>query len=122
MKSCLSKLILFFPLMCISITLMAQAKDTSKAAVKFPDPTQFANSVFTYKIIKSANHSFCYDIYADGKLMIHQPSKPGMPGNEGFNTEDKAIKMAEFVIVKIKNGEMPPTVTIQDMKQMNLLE
>jgi hypothetical protein len=122
MKSCIAKLIVFFPLMCLSITLMAQATDTSHAAVRFPEPSQFANSVITYKIIKSANHSFCYDIYADGKLLIHQPSKPGMAGNEGFNTGDKAIKMAEFVIGKIKNGEMPPTVTIQDMKQMSLLE
>jgi hypothetical protein len=108
--------------MCICISLTAQVKDSSNAAIKFPESAQFANSVFAYKIIKSPNHSFCYDIYADGKLMIHQPSKPGMAGNEGFNTEEKAIKMAEFVMGKIKNGEMPPTVTIQDMKQMNLLE
>jgi hypothetical protein len=38
------------------------------------------------------NHTFCYDVYADDRLLIHQTSIPAMPGNEGFKTKADARK------------------------------
>ena len=51
--------------------------------------------------------------------MIHQSSIPGLPGNEGFKTKDDAIKVAEMVVYKIRNGEMPPTVSIDEMESLH---
>jgi hypothetical protein len=72
---------------------------------------------YTYKIIDAANKTFGYAIYADGKLFINQPSIPGLPGNNGFKTKKEAIKIALLVIAKIKRGEMPPSITKEEMKK-----
>ena len=60
--------------------------------------------------------------YSDGRLMIHQSSVPGLPGNEGLKTKADAEKVAQLVIEKIKKGEMPPTVSIEEMKTLNVIK
>ena len=72
-------------------------------------------------IIPSENNTFGYDIYMYGSVMVHQPSRPGLPGNAGFATEADAMKVAELVIKKIRNNEMPPTVTIEELRELGLL-
>lgn len=76
---------------------------------------------YTFSIIPAANNTWCYDIYMDKKLFIHQPSIPAVPGNEGFKTKADAEKVAKLVIDKIKKGEMPPSVTIEEMKKLKVL-
>jgi len=44
---------------------------------------------------------------ADAKLLIHQPSKPRLPSNEGITTVEDAEKVAQLIISKINKGEMP---------------
>jgi hypothetical protein len=105
-------LLLFFA----NISFAQQAKNTPQAT--FPDAAQFQQSTITYKIIKAEGNTYGYDIYTDGKLMIHQPTKPGMSGNRGFDTKEAASKMAALVISKIKKGEMPPTVTKEEMERI----
>ena len=61
-------------------------------------------------------------MYADGRLIIHQNIIPAMPGNEGFKTKADASKVAQLVIGKIKKGEMPPTVTIEEMKKLKVIK
>ena len=97
------------------------SKTDAKAAAQFPPAAQFANTQLTYKIIPVANNTFCYDVLADGKILIHQPSKPGLPGNEGFKTRASAEKVAQLIITKIKKGEMPPSVTTDELKKLNVL-
>ena len=53
---------------------------------QFPHGSANRNAITTYNIIEAANNSWCYDVYVDGRLMIHQTSIPGLPGNEGFKT------------------------------------
>jgi hypothetical protein len=55
------------------------------------------------------------------RLLIHQPSIPGLRGNEGFKTKANAENVAKLVIEKLKKGEMPPTVTIDEMKKLKVL-
>lgn len=116
-------------LLLLSVSAKAQQRvaDTKnpstekKQEVQFPEASQFADSKLTYKIIPSANNTWCYDILADGRMMIHQPSVPGLPGNEGFKTKAVAQKVADLIISKIKNGEMPPSVTLDEMKKVGAL-
>ena len=114
--------------MLVSVDAAAQKVDhvqkpapDKEQAVQFPAASQFANSNLTYKIIPAAKKTWCYDILADGKLMIHQPSVPGLPGNEGFKTKEAAQKVADLVIEKIKKGEMPPGVTKEEMHKVGAL-
>ena len=78
--------------------------------------------LITIKIIPSANKTFGYDILLYGRPLVHQPIIPGLPGNEGFTTEERAQTVAEFVVKKIRNNEMPPTVTIEDLNSMGVLK
>lgn len=82
----LAVLILF---QCIITTMLfAQAPATSthqdSSGTKFPKVSTYTNTRLTYKIIDAPNNTYCYDVFADGKLMIHQSSAPALPGNEGF--------------------------------------
>lgn len=77
----------------------------------------YADVEITVKIIPSANNTYGYDILVHNRPLIHQPHIPGLPGNEGFATKDKAQKVAQFVVKKIRNNEMPPTVTMEDLKK-----
>lgn len=89
--------------------------------VSFPKSNQFSKSKLEYTIINSPNGTFGYDVLADGKLLIHQSSIPAMPGNSGFDTRQSAAKVAKLVIQKIKNGEMPPTVTVEELKKLKVI-
>lgn len=95
----------------------AQTKGT-----QFPSAAQYSNTNLIYKIIDSPNNTFGYDIFAGKQKMIHQPSIPGMPGNEGFKTKPDAENVAKLVITKIKKGEMPPTVTTDELKKLNAVK
>jgi len=82
----------------------------------------YADGVIAIKIIPAANDTFGYDILLYGRPLVHQPNIPGLPGNEGFSTRKRAQKVAEFVVKKIRNNEMPPTVTIEDLNKMEVLK
>jgi hypothetical protein len=78
-------------------------------------------SEYTFKTIQVHNYAWGYNIYLNNKLMIHQPTIPGLPGNEGFKTKEVATKVAGLVIEKMKRGEMPPTVTKEELNKLNAL-
>src|SRR3954447_24092127 len=65
---------------------------------------QFASRKLTHKIIDAPNKTFGYDIYADDRKVIHQPSIPAIAGNEGFKTKSDAVKVAKLVIGKMKKS------------------
>ena len=75
----------------------------------------------TYKIIPAEGKTWGYDIYNGSKLFVHQPSIPAMPGNKGFVTKAAAEKVAKKVIEKIGKGENPPTVSVDEMKQLGAI-
>jgi hypothetical protein len=82
----------------------------------------YTKAKITTKIIPSANKTFGYDILVNGKLLVHQPSIPALPGNDGFKTKEQAKKVADFVVKKIRKNEMPPTVKTDDLKSMKVLK
>src|SRR6266568_8889169 len=95
---------------CMSMTMLfAQApsapaqKDSS--AAKFPEASAYANTKLTYKIIDTPKHTYGYDVFADGRLMIHQTSAPALPSNEGFKTKEDAAKVALLVMRKSKKAK-----------------
>ena len=101
---------------------LVENKAAEKGGSSFPSGEQFKGANITYNIIPAANNTFCYDILMEGRLFIHQPSAPGLPGNEGFKTEEAAKKVAELVVSKMKRGEMPPSITIEEMKEIKALD
>lgn len=117
--------IFLFQFMTITV-LFAQAPlnqtQHDRNITQFPEASAYANSDLSYNIIDAPNNTFCYDIYSGGRLMIHQTSVPGLPGNEGFKTKEDVVKVAEMVMYKIRKGEMPPTVAIDEMKNLGVIK
>jgi hypothetical protein len=94
--------------------------DTGKAKKAEKNPYKDAN--LSYKIIDSENGTFGYQVYLEGHLFIHQPSVPGLPGNEGFKSREKTALVAELVIKKIRRNEMPPSVTMEELDALKALK
>ena len=103
---------LFFVALFVLISSFLQAQQFSSIS---------KDAKLSYKIIPSANHTSGYDIYNGAKLYVHQPTIPGMPGNTGFLKKESAEKVAKKVIGKIQKGEMPPSITIDEMKQIGVI-
>ncbi len=98
-----------------NFTLPVQKKLPTIAA------SQSSTVSYTYQIIAGVQSTFGYDIYAENKIMIHQPSIPALPGNKGFKTKMAAEKVAQLVIQKLRRGEIPPTVSIGEMKNLKAI-
>ena len=104
----------------ISVEQAVGKQEVKKEVKQQKNP--YANAQISIKIIPSVKKTFGYDILLHGRPLIHQPNMPGLPGNEGFTTRERAQKVAEFVVKKIRKNEMPPTVTIEDLNSMNVLK
>ena len=115
----MKKTITLFVLLVCVFTVKAQT--TTKETETKPPPNKYANAKFEWKIIDAPNNTHGYDIYADGDLLIHQTNIPGMPGNDGFKTKIDAQNCAKYIITKIQKGEMPPTVTPEELKKIRVL-
>jgi hypothetical protein len=83
-------------LLLVADNIHAQKNSASRQTLKNTDTS------FTYKIFKTQDDRYGYDIYRHDKLLIHQASIPTMPGDRGFATTKDASKVAELVIEKLK--------------------
>lgn len=114
------KQILFFLLFICFFSSNGQSAD-GKFRIKDSGKDKQLSNTYTYLILQSNNGTWCYDIYKDKKILIHQTSIPGIPGNDGFKNKSDAKKVALLVIEKLEKGEMPPSVTTNEMKRLKVL-
>jgi hypothetical protein len=112
---------LLFVFAVTSKTVISANETPVKQDIKL-QKNPYANANISIKIIPSVNKTFGYDILLYGRPLIHQPNIPGLPGHNGFTTKERARKVAAFVVRKIRNNEMPPTVTIDDLNKMGVLK
>jgi hypothetical protein len=61
-----------------------------------------------------------YNIYIDGKLIVHQENIPALPGNDGFKTEADAKRVAGLVVDKIKKNIMPPSLSTEELNSAGI--
>lgn len=113
-------LFLFFLTVFVSVHSQNQ-KIQSSDEHKIHEEGKQTGIKYTYKVIPSINNTWCYDIYKNSKMLIHQTNMPGLPGNEGFKKKSDAGKVARLVIKKLKKGEMPPSITAEEMKSLKVL-
>ena len=114
-------LTLFF-FVCLPGTSLSAADTPSTQETK-PQENPYAKAEITIQIIPSANNNtYGYDVLLYKRPLVHQPNIPGLPGNEGFTTKERAQTVAEFVVKKIRNNEMPPTVTMEDLNTLGVLK
>ncbi len=63
-----------------------------------------------------------YAIFVDGKKLIIQKQIPVIEGIHAFKTQENAYNCAQRVIIKLISGEMPPSITRQDLIDMNIIK
>lgn len=114
------KQILFFLLFICFFSSNGQSAD-GKIQMKDSGEEKQLSNAYTYHILQLNNGTWCYDIYKDKKVFIHQKSIPGIPGNDGFKNKSDAEKVARLVIKKLKKGEMPPSITTDELKSLKVL-
>jgi hypothetical protein len=60
-----------------------------------------------------------YDILANGKVFIHQPTIPAIPGQHSFRTKEDALAVGQKVVDRITQGQMP-MVTAKEVQDMGV--
>lgn len=103
-------------------TSPTQAKKTATTAAAPKVGEQISKSIFTYKILMANSEGgFGYDIYQDGKLIIHQPYIPAVSGNQYFKNSFRAETAANLVVYKLQHNIMPPTLSIRELDSLKCL-
>ena len=74
---------------------------------------------FEISTFQTAN-GWAYQIRQNGKLVLDQPNIPGRPGNAGFQSQADAQRVAELVKTKLQAKVFPPTVSEDDLKNLNI--
>lgn len=90
-------------------------------ATKEANRQQMTRAAIQHFIIKADSSTYGYSIYIDGKLYIRQTTIPAINGSLGFGTIDKAERTALLVIEKIKQGELPPALTTDELRQRKII-
>lgn len=126
MKSAIKFIALIF-FQCITITFLfaqipASAPAQEKSLAQFPSGSAYSSTILTYKIIVAPNNTFGYEVFADSRLIIHQTRRPALLGNEGFKIKEIAEKVVLLLIDKIKKGEIQPTVSIEEIQNLNAIK
>ena len=104
---------IFLVFLLFSIPILGYAQSDGKA--------ESADSLRSTRVeIFEADNGWGYDVYVDDKKYIHQTTIPSVPGTTGFVSKKEAQIVAEFVIGKINRNEMPPSVTPEELKELNI--
>lgn len=75
---------------------------------------------YGFKTFYEESIGWGYDIMKNGKLLIHQPHIPAANGIKGFDSEKDAKKVAELMIEKIDEGIFPPSITLEELKELKI--
>lgn len=84
-------------------------------------PENNSTSSYTIETYSNPSRGWGYRILKEDQPFIDQPHIPAVQGNNGFDTEEKAERAAELVIHKLEQGIMPPTLTVQELDSINVL-
>jgi hypothetical protein len=82
----------------------------------------YKEALIEVKIISSVENTFGYEIWIEGQKTIHQPTIPSVAGNKGFKSKEQAQKVADFVVSKIRNNQMPPSISPKELDSLGVLK
>jgi hypothetical protein len=108
--------------LCISDNSFSNSKQENQPESSKVKDNPYKNATIDIKTYKVDTLGWGYDIYLWKSLYVHQPSIPALPGNRGFSEDSLARKAAEFVVWKIKNNVIPPSVSLQELDSLGVLK
>ncbi len=83
--------------------------------------SETGNSPFQVIVEENPGCGWGYKIMKDGQLSINQPTIPAIQGNRCFSSKEKAEKTAEFIINKMNNNVFPPTISVEELDSLGVL-
>jgi hypothetical protein len=104
---------------CQAQTVQSNPKKATNASKRRAEKTTKEAPAFEIATIQGTN-GWGYQIRQNGKLVINQPTIPGRPGTAGFQTQQEAQNVAELVRSKLLAKVFPPTVSEDDLKNLNI--
>jgi hypothetical protein len=121
----MKKFVLLLSLIVIFVSVHAQVlpklpSKKEQAKIKAANIKKATATQLQYFIIKADSCTYGYSIYANGNLYIQQTTIPAIAGTKGFTDTTSAATIAKLAIQKIKQGEMPPTITVEDLKKAKI--
>ncbi|MFA6570870.1 MAG: DUF4907 domain-containing protein [Bacteroidota bacterium] len=99
-----------------------EPKETSKNKDTTKKDNPYKNAKIDIVTYKVDTLGWGYDILLWNSRYVHQPSIPALPGNRGFAEDSLARRAAEFIVKKIRNNIIPPSVTIQELDSLGVLK
>lgn len=85
------------------------------------DTTQNTDLKFRVETIQ-VDSGWGYAVYVDDKKLIVQRHIPVIEGFHQFDTQCDALHCGKLVVLKMIKGEMPPSITRQDLIDMNIIK
>lgn len=98
-----------------------KSSDTAEKSTEKASNPATTSSRFRAQYYYSDSLGWGYDIYEGSSMRIHQPHIPAVQGNKGFKSEYDAQKAAEKVIEKLNHGIMPPSLSVEELKELGVL-
>jgi hypothetical protein len=94
-------------------SLQALASKAKQANIKAA-----AKSHFQHFVLKNEDGTFGYAIFINGNMTYHQPNIPAVSGAKGFTKLEHAEAVAKMAIQKIRKGESPPTLSVEEVERI----
>ena len=91
----------------------------SSVIVADSSATKIKSHGIEIEIFPNGQSGFGYNIYRDGKPIIHQASPPNKAGNNGFPTKEAAQKTADLVVYKLANN-LAPAINQQELDSLGI--
>ncbi|HRU61044.1 MAG TPA: DUF4907 domain-containing protein [Bacteroidia bacterium] len=66
------------------------------------------------------NSGYGFDILNGEKIYVHQPTIPAVQGVRGFSSEANAKACGELMVYKIRNGILPPSVSVAELDSLGV--
>jgi hypothetical protein len=82
---------------------------------------ELENHLYTFEVVETPGLGWGYKIFDNGTLFINQPHIPAIQGNKGFTTKEKAEITAQFAILKMEQGFVPPTISPDELDSLGVL-
>lgn len=100
----------------------AKSNQTNTTAVQAPQINIENIEIKTYKTENNTGkpQGWGYDIYVNGKKLIHQPIIPAIPGNAPFRTEKDALKTGALAAGKMKKSGSLPTLSVKELDSLGI--
>lgn len=103
---------------------LAASKLPEEEAVTTTPASDSSSNTFSAQTFKNTPgegpEGYGFDIYQNGKVLIHQNAIPAIQGNKAFVSEAEAKAVGSLMLYKISNGIMPPTVDIKELDSLKI--